>query len=374
MISFMSNHTWKIEQIKKINYEIIKSDYIFNEKNKSLLMDLKSQYNARFVVIDSEVDEIYGQDLRNYFDFYNINAHIFSVYSGEKNKTIEQFLKIFQELDNFPINRKSEPVIAIGGGVITDVVGFVASCYRRGVPHIKVPTTLMGYIDAAVGIKTGINFNGNKNRMGSFEPPKAVILDRTFLKTQSKRHIINGYGEILKLAIIKDATLFSQLEDRGVSCLNNKFQNRDGGNILDRVITGMINELVPNLYEDNLERSVDFGHTFSPILEMRFQDTLLHGEGVAIDVLISSLLAKERDLISHAELNRIIKLIKIMDLNIDFRGVSADILWNGLLERSYHRDGMQRMPLPHKIGGCIFVNDILHTELKKACEKIKKII
>ncbi len=82
---------------------------------------------------------------------------------------MENYLWILRELDGFPINRRDEPIIAIGGGVLTDIAGFVASSYRRGVPHIKVPTTLMGYIDASVGIKTGINFNGHKNRLGSFE-------------------------------------------------------------------------------------------------------------------------------------------------------------------------------------------------------------
>ena len=133
--------------------------------------------------------------------------------AGEENKSVEVYLDILRQLDSFPIHRRDEPIIAIGGGVLTDVVAFIASSYRRSVPHIKVPTTLMGYVDASIGIKTGINFNGHKNRLGSFEPPRQVLLDKTFLKTLPRRHLLNGVCEIIKLAIIKDARCFANLNN-----------------------------------------------------------------------------------------------------------------------------------------------------------------
>ena len=154
---------------------------------------------------------------------------------GEENKTVEHYLSILRELDSFPIHRRDEPIIAIGGGVLTDVVGFVASSYRRGVPHIKVPTTLMGYVDASIGIKTGINFNGNKNRLGSFDPPEKVFLDKSFLKTLPKRHILNGVCEIIKLAIIKDAEFFSTCWKRMVwKALTPNSKMKKEMSILDR--------------------------------------------------------------------------------------------------------------------------------------------
>ncbi len=198
---------------------------------------------------------------------------------------MENYIKLFDELDKFPINRRNEPIIAIGGGVVTDVVGFVSSCYRRGIPHIKIPTTLMGYIDASIGIKTGVNFNGNKNRMGSFEPPQHIVLDKTFLLSLPERHILNGVGEILKIAVIKDKYLFELIENYGIQCIEDKFQNKKGKEILDISIQDMIKELEPNLYESNLERCVDFGHTFSLALEMNDVNNLLHGEAVTIDIV-----------------------------------------------------------------------------------------
>ncbi|EQD62990.1 3-dehydroquinate synthase, partial [mine drainage metagenome] len=155
----------------------------------------------RFVVVDRNVARYHAEEIYAYFEEHGITAKIITFPGGEENKRTENYLEILRQLDAFPIHRRDEPIIAIGGGVLTDVVGFVASTYRRGVPHIRVPTTLMGYVDASVGIKTGINFNGHKNRLGSFEPPLRVFLDKELLKTLPHRHILNGVCEIIKLAI-----------------------------------------------------------------------------------------------------------------------------------------------------------------------------
>ncbi|MDP1779762.1 MAG: sedoheptulose 7-phosphate cyclase [Anaerolineales bacterium] len=303
--------------------------------------------------------------------YHKIDAKILTFPAGEKNKSIDNYLWILRELDTFPINRRDEPIIAIGGGVLTDVVGFVASSYRRGVPHIKIPTTLMGYVDASVGIKSGINFNSNKNRLGSFEPPKKVFLDRTFLTTLPKRHILNGVCEILKLAIIKDTALFELLESHGAECVNSKFQDEIGALILDRSVGAMLEELEPNLFEDDLARRVDFGHTFSYGFETFHDTQLLHGEAVLIDMVISAILAASRDLLSKQELNRIFDLIAKLGVVLIDDLVNPDLLWKTLNERTYHRNGLQRVPLPDGLGKCVFVNDIKFKEIQSACKNLE---
>jgi 3-dehydroquinate synthase len=292
--------------------------------------------------------------------------------SGEENKSVDNYLRILSELDSFPINRRDEPIIAIGGGVLTDIAGFVASSYRRGVPHIKVPTTLMGYIDASVGIKTGINFNGHKNRLGSFEPPKKVFLDRNFLKTLPRRHLLNGMCEMVKLAVIKDVVLFELLESHGPACIASRFQNDVSGLILDRSVSGMLEELEPNLYEDELARKVDFGHTFSYGLETNHEAHLLHGEAVLIDILISCILANARDLLSTQELSKVFHLVSTLGIDLNYDLVTPDLLWNTLQERIYHRNGLQRVPLPKGLGQCTFVNNIQFKEIQLACNTLRE--
>ena len=349
-----------------VEYEVVTSPSVLDPQNPSLLSVGKTEKARRFVVVDRNIERLYANEIRNYFSHHQIEAKIVSIPSGEENKTLENYLHIVRELDSFPINRRNEPVIAIGGGVLTDVAAFVASTYRRGLPHIKVPTTLMGYVDASIGIKNGINFNGNKNRLGTFAPPQKVFLDKTFLKTLPRRHLLNGVCEIIKLAVIKDAELFHLLEMHGTQSIEAQFQNDEGDLILDSAIHGMLEELQPNLFEDDLMRRVDFGHTFSYGLETRNQTDLLHGEAVLLDMIVSALIARARQLLSEEDTNRIFQLTARLGISLDTDILDPSQLWQSLEERTYHRDGLQRVPLPHGIGSCVFVNDINMKEIESA--------
>ena len=365
-------NSWHVSHPRIIEYEVVTCENIFDVQNEALLSVGKRENARRFVVIDTNVERYFSKAIRDYFHFHDIAAKIWVFPSGEENKSVDHYLRILHELDSFPINRRDEPIIAIGGGVLTDITGFVASSYRRGVPHIKVPTTLMGYIDASVGIKTGINFNGHKNRLGSFEPPKKVFLDRNFLTTLPRRHLLNGMCEMIKLAVIKDGALFELLEAHGPACIETKFQDDVGAEILDRSISGMLEELQPNLYEEELARKVDFGHTFSYGLETHHEARLLHGEAVLVDILVSSVLAGARGFLSEQELSRIFDLVFALEITLNYDLVSPDLLWSALQERIYHRNGMQRVPLPQSLGQCIFVNDIKFEEIKSACKVLEE--
>ena len=365
-------NTWHVSHQRTIEYEVVNCQNIFNPQNEALLSTGKRENARRFIIVDANVDKHFSKAMREYFNYHKIDAKIMVFPSGEKNKSVDNYLWILGELDRFPINRRDEPIIAIGGGVLTDISGFVASSYRRGVPHIKVPTTLMGYIDASVGIKTGINFNSHKNRLGSFEPPKKVFLDRNFLKTLPKRHVLNGICEMIKLAVIKDITLFELLEYHGTTCIDSRFQDEIGALILDRSVGGMLEELQPNLYEDELARKVDFGHTFSYGLETNEDILLLHGEAVLIDILISSILASARNLLSGQELNRLFDLVSKLGIDLNDGFVTPESLWITLEERTYHRNGQQRVPLPEGLGRCTFVNDVKFEEIQSACKILKE--
>jgi 3-dehydroquinate synthase len=365
-------NNWHVSHQRTIEYEVLNCENIFDLKNEALVSVGKRENTRRFVIVDGNVNQYFSKAIREYFEFHNIETRILVFPSGEENKSVDNYLRILRELDSFPINRRDEPIIAIGGGVLTDIAGFVASSYRRGVPHLKVPTTLMGYIDASVGIKTGINFNGHKNRLGSFEPPKKVFLDRNFLKTLPKRHLLNGTCEMIKLAVIKDVTLFGLLEAHGPACIQSKFQDEVSAVILDRSVGGMLEELQPNLYEDELARKVDFGHTFSYGLETNHEAHLLHGEAVLIDILVSSILANARNLLPGKELNRLFDLVAALGIELNNDLVTPKLLWSTLEERIYHRNGQQRVPLPQGLGQCTFVNDIKFEEIKSACKSLEE--
>ncbi|MEI7494181.1 MAG: sedoheptulose 7-phosphate cyclase [Alphaproteobacteria bacterium] len=363
---------WRVSQKQLIQYDVIRSSDVFDENNDLLISSEKNGGNRRFVVVDQRVYDIFSDKIHKYFRQKGIIARIVPISTGEANKSISNYTSLLEELDSFSINRRNEPIICIGGGVLTDLVGFVASTYRRGIPRINVPTTIMGYVDAAIGIKTGINFNESKNRVGTFSCPQKVLLDKTFFSTLERRHILNGVGEIVKLAIIKDSNLFTALEKYGKACISSKFQDDKGDLILERAIDSIIQELEPNLFEDNLSRSADFGHTFSTALEMQKGSDLLHGEAVVIDCVFSSMIAFKRGLLSKNQLDGIVNLVLELDVLVDCPWIEDTLLWDALMERTYHRNGLQRLPLPCAIGEHIFVNDVEFSEVHIACEFFKK--
>ncbi len=356
---------WQVRAQRPIAYDVIKAPGLFDPAN-DLLMSFGNPRGRRFVAVDGNVDRLHGERIRGYFRQRGVEARIAVFPGGEEHKNIESLQELVRALDAFPIHRRDEPVIAIGGGVLTDVVAFVAASYRRGVPHIKVPTTLMGYVDAALGIKAGINFNGNKNRLGAFEPPLAVLLDRSFLPTLPRRHLVNGVCEIIKLAIIRDAGLFQRLERDAARAVATCFSEPAGEAILDGAIGGMLEELAPNLHEEELARRVDFGHTFSYGLETRHEHRLLHGEAVLLDILVSTCIAQARGLLSAFEADRIFALVEALDAGLDYGVLDTDLMWASLLDRIKHRNGLQRVPMPTGIGHCLFLNDISRAELDAA--------
>lgn len=361
-----SGTAWRVSHVRRIEYDLVKAPDLFDPGNDALLSIGRIREGRRFVVVDEQVARHHGRRIAAYFDAHGVRARIVPFPGGEDAKTADAWLDLVRALDGFPIHRRDEPIIAIGGGVLTDVVGFVAGSYRRGVPHIKVPTTLMGYVDASVGIKNGINFNGHKNRLGSFEAPCRVLLDHTLLRTLPRRHLLNGVCEIVKLAVIRDAALFARLEADGEASVRAAFQDAAGGDILDRAIAGMLEELQPNLFEDELERKVDFGHTFSYGLEARHGARLLHGEAVLLDILVSVLIARQRELLSDDETGRIFRLVDTLGIAPDIALLDAEIAWQSLLDRVEHRNGLQRVPMPRGLGGCVFANDITRREIAAA--------
>merc|ERR1719464_466017 len=227
---------------------------------------------------------------------------------------MDMALKICK-MKEFNIDRRHEPVLAIGGGVCLDVVGLAASMFRRRTPYIRVPTTSLAYVDASVGAKNGCNFCGAKNRLGTYVPPVAALLDCDFFKTQTERDISNSLGEMAKMAIMKSAELFKLLEEHGPHLISSRFQARDGADdvparVLRLSIETMLEELAPNLWEDSLDRLVDFGHVVGQCLEMEAlgtQHELMHGEAVATDMaymtvlshVLGNISATERDSILH---------------------------------------------------------------------------
>lgn len=261
---------------------------------------------------------------------------------------------------------RREPVIAVGGGALLDVAGFAASVYRRGLPYVRVPTTLLAYVDASVGVKTGINFEGRKNLVGSFAPPSEVILDPELLRTLDHAEVASGMGEIVKLAVGCDPSLLPLL--RTARSSGAWISSPEAEPLLDAAIAVMLRELQPNLYEGDLTRAVDLGHTFGIALEM---NGMRHGESVALDVLLSAVISNRRGILPRENVLEIIRLTDALGLPTQPTvSITDRELYASLEERRLHRGGDQRVPLPAVLGSCVFADDVTIEEIRAAMSDV----
>jgi len=363
-----------------VDFCIKKSQNIFSIGNRDLL-SLGSQGKGvrRIVIVDYNVSKLYLDGIKKYLISYGVQYRFIIIDAIEKNKSIETLLYILDEIESFGPNRRDEPLIVVGGGVLLDIVGMAASLYRRGIPYIKIPTTLLGLVDASIGIKTGINFKDRRNRLGTYFPPVATYLDTTFLNTLDYIEISSGLGEILKLAVIKDIELFDILKQYGNKLYKNKFaDDKVSTEVINRSIIGMKNELQENLWEKELKRYVDFGHSFSPIPEIRsltdgLVPSLTHGQAVTLDVIFSSIISHVRGMFSKLEVFDVMYTARNMGLlTIHPYFLNSDVLMEALNDTIKHRNGNQNLPIPKTIGSSIFINDLTYEEVLAAVKMMKE--
>ena len=260
----------------------------------------------------------------------------------------------------------------------------MAACmYRRGVPFVRVPTTLLAIVDASVGVKNGVDYccgitdETYKNRVGSFYAPSSCLLDPAFIATQDRRNVANGFGEILKLALVRSEDLFELLESHGNALVESRFSPNPStpagvsDRIIDRSIQIMLEELGPNLWETKLDRCVDYGHTFSKLLEMVPGADIMHGEAVNVDGFFCVILSYIRGYITVDVVDRIFNCMKSLSLPTNSLDLKSELAWQSCKDAIEHRHGEQRIPLITEIGESICVSDITPEELDRALEEMK---
>jgi 3-dehydroquinate synthase len=254
------------------------------------------------IITDKNVDSLYGRNFEQGLLDKGLSVHKITLPGGESAKTIETAAKVCQELVRQDFGRNSV-IINLGGGVVSDIGAFAASIYKRGIPFINVPTTLLGQVDAAIGGKTGVNLPEGKNMIGTFYQPKAVYCNTDFLDSLDEREFRNGLAEIVKYAIIMDKGLFELLETTGNIRKN-----------IEEIIYLSARDKAMLVSKDEKEAGIrklcNFGHTIGHAFEaLQNYEGISHGEGVAIGAYLESRIAGDIGLISRDENKRINDLI-----------------------------------------------------------------
>jgi 3-dehydroquinate synthase len=364
---------WRVNAHKLVSYDVKLSPDLLNPDNPTLASagaTDDTRGHRRLIVLETTVHGLFGAQIAHYLDAHAVTYEFCIIDAHETVKTMDSVFRVVSSMDAFGVPRRREPVVAIGGGVLTDIVGLATSLYRRSTPYVRVPTTLIGMVDAGIGAKTGVNFEEHKNRLGTYHPSAVTLIDPSFLVTLPARHLRNGLAEMLKIAMVKDPELFEILAGHGARLVTEKLQRTAsvdaGAQAIEAIrlsIHGMLAELQPNLWEHQLARLVDFGHSFSPTIEMRALPELLHGEAVCIDMALSSIIAHNRGLIGGDDLARIRRVIADLGLPTWHRVCSPEVLWAALTDTVRHRDGRQLLPLPNGLGRACFVDDVTSTEI-----------
>jgi len=330
---------------------------------------------SALVVTTPTVARLYAKKLYEQLRLHNDRTSYIELHCDEATKSIDQVLRVCERAFEVGLDRTGL-LIAIGGGVCTDIVTVAASWIRRGIGHIRVPTTLIGQIDAGIGIKGAVNFCGKKSSLGCFYPPQAAVITPTFLQTLPHQHLRAGFAEIIKMAVVRDQHLFELVEGYAQELLASGFTQPEGAaqEILWHSIVRMLEELEPNIYEDRTyKRLVDFGHTFSPALEAVSEFSLSHGEAVAIDIALSAVLANQLGLLSSEVSVRLLTLLLDVGLPVWSPLLTADLCQRGLREMTLHRGGQPNLVVPIGIGEAIVLEtpDLLHAPMEKAIQTLQ---
>ncbi|HTI14254.1 MAG TPA: 3-dehydroquinate synthase [Dictyobacter sp.] len=308
-----------------------------------------------FIITDSNIYDVYAKDTAQQLIAAGFEPHTYCVPAGEGSKSQQQVTALYDWLLEYQAERR-EVIIAIGGGVIGDLAGFVAATYLRGVPLIQVPTSLLAQVDAAIGGKTGINHPRGKNLIGAFYHPRLVLVDPATLLTLPERSRTEGWAEIVKYGIILDADLFTLLEEH-VSALRDFTQPLVA--LLCQIVARCIDLKVTVIEEDEKEQSrraiLNYGHTVGHALENASgYGEWLHGEAVSIGMVVAAMIACQAGMFAESDVLRQNQLLAAFGLPVTYQGTvqAQDILERMQLDKKVVGKKV-RWIMPERIGEVI---------------------
>lgn len=273
-----------MKSIKAVSYPVH-----FQEKAYKEISELisKNNYSTLFILVDENTFEhCYPKFMANLATDKVIE--VIEIESGEVYKNIETCVQIWQAMTALNADRKSL-LITLGGGVITDMGGFVASCYKRGIDFVNIPTTLLSMVDASVGGKTGVDLGSLKNQIGLFSNPEMVLIDPDFLETVIPREIKSGMAEIIKYGITYDIKLFNEIK---------QYKDLHIRDLIARSIEIKNEVVLQDPKEQNLRKILNFGHTIGHAIESFYlesdnKENLTHGEAIAIGMICESYISNK---------------------------------------------------------------------------------
>jgi len=314
------------------------------------------------IITNPTVNKLYGAVVKQSLRDAGFKTAVLAVPDGEEYKTLESAGKLYEQLAEWGAE-KSTAILALGGGVIGDLAGFVAATYMRGVPLVQIPTTLLAQCDSSIGGKTAVDYKQLKNEIGTFYQPKMTISDVTTLKSLPEKEFIGGLAEVIKHAVIKDEQFFSYLE-----------QNLDrlkplDNNVLEAVVAKSARIKVAFVEKDEkdmgLRNILNFGHTVGHAVESVSQFRVAHGQGVSIGMTAAAGIAVRMELMDQSDAVRLEKLLAKAGLPTKLPQMDVQQVMRAMRYDKKVQGGKIRFVLPRTIGQVFITDDVSLAVIEK---------
>lgn len=373
--------SFEISATYTLKGEVKLVDGVFDPDNPTLA----EVYNHRgrcVAIVDSTVDELFGDSIRRYFEYHDILLKLVSCRAWESDKSPETVHKLLKFLgtDGCDVSR-NEPVLVVGGGVLSDVAGLACSLQHRRTPYIMVGTTVVAAIDAGPSPRTCTNGSQFKNSIGAYHPPVLTLVDRSLFRTLATGHVRNGMAEIIKMAVTDDPVLFELMEQYGPQLVKTHFATINADEELEKIADEVIYRALfsymkhegTNMFETYQDRPHAYGHTWSPRFEPAAK--LMHGHSVTIGMAFGASLAVEMGWLEVEERDRIINLCRSLGLSVYHPILEdIDIMLEGQKNMRRKRgDAGLWAPLPTGIGSCDYAQEVSSGLLQGAVNKHKQL-
>jgi len=352
------------------------------DPQETVLRDMYVSLGRCVCLVDKNVERYYGEQIENYFEYHEIKLDKLVYRAMEVDKGIHTVERMLGDFKRLGVSR-NEPVLIVGGGVLTDTGGLACALYHRNTPYIMLSTSIVAGIDAGPSPRTCCDGFGYKNLFGAYHAPILSLTDRSFFKTLREGWLRHGIAEILKMAAVKDAELFSYLEQAGQELITTRFgtlncERHDKISVLSQKILGAamrsyVEAEYDNLYETHQCRPHAYGHTWSPGFEI--EAGLLHGHAVAIGMGFGAYLSYRNNWLSPNDFHRILNLISSFGLSLWHDVLlNKETVWAAQEKMVQKRGGNLAAPMPKgEIGKCGYLNQLTRNELDRAIAQYQEI-
>lgn len=319
------------------------------------------------VVTDSHVKSFYAEDVMNLLKGNCVKNVLFSFPAGEENKTLATVKDIYTFLIEEKFDRK-DLLLALGGGVVGDITGFVAATYLRGIDFVQIPTTLLSQADSSIGGKTGVDFDGYKNMVGAFYMPKLVYMNISTLKTLDDRQFFSGFAEIMKHGLIKDASFYEWLLDKMYEICD-----RDTETLLEMVQrSSLVKKLV--VEKDPTEKGdralLNFGHTIGHAIEKYMNFSMTHGECVALGAVAAAFISWKHEWLSMEEYYEIRDMFVPFNLPISIENIDPQEILTLTKSDKKAEGNTIKFVLLKKVGKAVIDRNVTDEDILNALNEI----